>query len=479
MASPSGALTFAAAHRSRFVAELADLIRFPTVSADPRHARDLERCANWLARHLRSIGLEAVTVVPSPGPPLVLAEWRHAPGRPTVLVYGHYDVQPVDPLGEWRFPPFEPTLRGQDLYGRGASDDKGQLFAHVKALESYLRTAGRLPINVRCLFEGEEEIGSPHLGPFLQRHRRRLSADVAVVSDTRMLAPELPAITYALRGDLGLELEVSGPRRDLHSGVFGGAIHNPLQALCDLVAGLHGAGGRIAIPGFYERVRRWGEGERVAMARSGPTDAQVLQEAAARDGWGEDGYSLYERTTVRPAISVAGIVGGYRGHGVKAVIPSRATAKLDVRLVPDQEPLEIERLLRRHLDHVTPPAVRSSLRRTRVSRPVVIDLGHPALRAAAIAYEKGFGKAPVAIRSGGSIPAVGAIQDVLGVSSVLMGFGLADDGIHAPNERFHLPNFDRGIATSIWFLDEIAREAFEGPAAAARMPAALAEEGRP
>ena len=455
-------LDYAQAHGQRFLAELQDFIRFPSISVQPQRADDVKRCAEWLADQLRHIGLERVQVVPTPRHPLVHAEWRGAPGRPTVLIYGHYDVQPADPLSEWRTPPFEPTLRGQDLYGRGASDDKGQMFAHVKALESYLCSHGRLPVNVICLFEGEEEIGSRHLKTWVARNRERLAADAAVMSDTRMLAPDRPAITYALRGGLGLELEVRSLKQDVHSGAFGGAVHNPIQALCEIIAQLHDAQGRIAIPGFYDRVQRWSEQERADMARTGPSDAQILRDAGALRGWGEKGdhqgrpYTLYERTTIRPALTINGITGGYQGPGGKAIIPARASAKLSFRLVPDQEPGEIDLLLRQHLARLTPPGVRSALRTYVGTRPALTNRRHPAMRAAASAYRHGFGAAPVFLRSGGSIPVVKTFQEILGIPTVLMGFALPDDRKHAPNEKFHLPNFYNGIATCIWFLAQIA-----------------------
>lgn len=448
-------LTHARLHQDRALRELMEFVRFPSISAQPRHAEAVRRCAAWLADHLRRIGLERVQVVPTRGHPLVYAEWRRAPGRPTLLIYGHYDVQPADPLAEWRTPPFQPTVRGDDLYGRGSCDDKGQLFAHVKALEAYLRTRGALPINVICLFEGEEEIGSPNLVPFLLRNRRALAADAAVMSDTRILAPDRPAITDAMRGALGLELEIQGPRHDLHSGNFGGAVHNPLQALCEIIARLHDSERRVAIPGFYARVRRWSAAERADMARTGPTDAEILRDARAEKGWGESGHTLYERTTLRPALTVNGITGGYQGPGGKAVIPARAMAKLSFRLVPDQDPCEIDRLFRQHIAQITPPSVRSTVRTNMLARPVLVDRRHPAIRAAAVAYRKGFGAAPVFVRSGGTIPIVNTFQERLGIPTVLMGFALPDDRMHAPNEKFHLPNFAHGIATCIWFLAEM------------------------
>jgi acetylornithine deacetylase/succinyl-diaminopimelate desuccinylase-like protein len=371
------------------------------------------------------------------------------------LIYGHYDVQPPEPLEEWHSPPFEPVMRAHDLYGRGASDNKGQMFAHVKAVESYLKTTGRLPVNVICLFEGEEEIGSPHLAPFLMAHRHGLAVDCAVVSDTQIPAFDRPAITYALRGALSLEIEVQGPQRELHSGLFGGAIRNPLLVLCEIIAQLHDAHGRVNIPGFYDRVRQWDTGERVYMRQVGPSDAQILRNAGAPKAWGERGYSLYERTTIRPALTVSGIGGGYQGTGVKAAIPTRAVAKLNLRLAPDQDPYEIDHLFREHSAQITPPGVRTCVRTLMSAKPALSDRTHPALGAAARVYHLGFGIPPVFLRSGGTIPVVNLMQDILGIPAVLMGFGLPDDRIHAPNEKFHMPNFFKGIETSIQFLAEV------------------------
>lgn len=448
-------LAYAHANRARFVAELTEFVRFPSVSARPGNAGDIFRCAEWLADHLRGIGMQRVTVIPTLGHPLVYAEWLEAPGAPTVLIYGHYDVQPAEPLDQWRSPPFEPEVRGKDLYGRGASDDKGQMLAHVKALESCLRTSGRLPVNVKCLFEGEEEIGSPNFAPFLVRNKRPLSADVVLVSDTSMLGPHRPAITYAMRGSLSLELEVIGPDVDVHDGVFGGIVHNPLKGLCDILAGLQTNGGRITIPGFYDRVREMDTAERTYMARNGPTDQQLLDSIRASRAWGERGYSLYERTTIRPSLTISGITGGYQGPGPKAIIPSRAVAKLNIRLVPDQEPMEIERLVRKHIARLTPFTLRASIRSQLAAKPVTVDRDHPLVKAAATACQEGFGATSVFVRCGGTNPAVTAFQDTLRVPAALMGFGLPDDGIHGPNEKFHLPNFHKGIATSICFLHEV------------------------
>lgn len=454
-------LAYAQANHARFLAELMDFIRFPTVSAEPRHAADLKRCAAWLASHLREIGLDRASVTPTHGHPMVYAEWMGAQGRPTLLIYGHYDVQPPDPLNEWTSPPFEPTVRGDDLYGRGASDDKGQMFAHLKAIESYLQTVGALPINVKCIFEGEEEIGSKNLTAFLSKNERALAADVAVMSDMPMLAPDRPALTYAMRGALSLELEIRGQKGDLHSGNFGGAVHNPLQALAEILASLHDRDGRVAIPGFYDSVEKITLSERNYLRRTGPSDEEILHNAQASSGWGERGFSLYERTTIRPALTINGIVGGYQGPGVKAVIPSRALAKINFRLVPNQDPQEIDQLFRRHIARLTPPAVSTTVRTSFKAKPARINHRHASMRAAAAAYEKGFGRAPVLLRSGGTIPVVSVFEEMLSIPTVLMGFALPDDRLHGPNEKFHLPNFYNGIATSISFLAEVgARQVF-------------------
>ena len=449
---PHRALKYARTHRATFVSELKEFLRFRTVSSEPEYANDLKKCAHWLANHLQHIGLERVKVIPTKGHPIVYAAWQRTPARPTVLIYGHYDVLPGEPVREWRTPPFNPTILDGNLHGRGASDDKGQLFSHIKAIESYLSTGRALPVNVKCIFEGEEEIGSPHLTSFIVRNKRALRADAAVISDTRMLASDRPAISYAQRGGLRAELEVKGPPHELHSGNFGGAVHNPLQALCEIIARLHDAHGRVAIPGFYDDVRHWGEEERVFMERTGPSDDQILQDAKVEQGWGESGFSLYERTTTRPALTLNGMAGGHHGAGAKSIIPARAIAKLSFRLVPNQDPQKIAQLFRDHIEHVTPPAVRSSARTFSPIRPALVDRNHPAVRAAAFAYKKGFGAFPVFLRSGGSIPVVTTFQEVLGCPAVLMGFGLPEDHIHGPNEKFYLPNFYNAIATSIWYL---------------------------
>jgi acetylornithine deacetylase/succinyl-diaminopimelate desuccinylase-like protein len=449
---PRRAIRYARAGRKKFVSELKEFLRFPSVSSQSERAGDVRDCALWLARHLKGIGLDRVQIIPTRRNPIVYASWRHAPNRPTLIIYGHYDVLPGEPLGEWLTPPFTPTIRDNSVHGRGAADDKGQLFCHVKAIESYLRTNGALPVNLICLFEGEEEIGSPNLTPFVERNRRALSAVAAVISDTRMISAEQPAISYAQRGGLRAEVEVFGPPHELHSGAFGGAIHNPALALCDLVASLHDNRGRVTIPGFYNDVRRWSEEERAFMAQSGPSDQDILRSAKMETGWGEAGYSLYERTSIRPDLTLNGIVSGHTGQGVKSVIPARALAKVSFRLVPDQSPERIARLFRNHIEQATPPGIRCTVRTMSPIRPALINRRHPAVQAARQAYKRTFGVLPVFVRSGGSIPVVHTFQDVLGIPAVLMGFGLPDDNIHGPNERLRLPIFYKAIETSIWYL---------------------------
>jgi len=455
MTNTERALAYANTNRARFVDELQKFVRFASISARPEHARDSAECAEWLADHLQRIGMERVAVVPTPGNPIVYGEWLHAQDRPTVIIYGHYDVQPVDPLDQWQSPPFAAAVRGDYLYGRGASDDKGQMFTHLKALESCLRTTGRLPVNVKCLFEGEEEIGSSNFAPFLAQHSKALAADVVVVSDTAMPAPHRPAITYALRGALNMELEVTGQHSDLHDGLFGGMVHNPLKGLCDMVSSLQSKTGEIAIPGFYDRVAEVSQEERRFMASNGPTDAQLLKNAGTRMFWGERNFTPYERTTVRPSLTITGLTGGYQGTGPKSIIPARASTKLSFRSVPQQDPSEIEQLARKHIAKLTPFTLQSKMKTHLSAKPVFVDRHGPFIKAAAVACEKAFGAAPVYVRSGGTIPAVAAFQNVLNLPIALIGFGLPGDRIHAPNERFYLPNLHNGIKTSIFFMQEL------------------------
>jgi len=441
------------ANQSRFLAELLDLLRIPSISTQPEHKPDVERAAAWLRDQLLAAGFPHADILPTAGHPVVYAEWLPAgPHAPTILIYGHYDVQPPDPLDEWRTPPFEPTIVGDDLFARGASDDKGQLYTHLKAIEAFQATAGAPPVNVKCIFEGEEEIGSPNLELFVRQHAELLAADVAVISDADILSKDLPSIVYALRGMAYVEVEVTGPDHDLHSGIYGGAVLNPNNALCAMIARLHDTPGHVAIPGFYDQVRDLDPDERAELARIPFDRAAWLREAGVETDWGEPDYTIVERATARPTLDVNGIWGGYTQPGAKTVLPGRACAKISMRLVPDQEPAQIVQMLRDYLAHIAPPAVTVQVRDLHSGRPAIVGRDSPAMQAARRAYAAVFGQEPVFVRSGGSIPVVATFQQVLGIETILMGFGLPDDRLHSPNEKFHLPNFYKGIETLIHFL---------------------------
>jgi acetylornithine deacetylase/succinyl-diaminopimelate desuccinylase-like protein len=455
MSLTPSALAYARANRTRFLGDLMAFVRYPSVSTQPNHASDVNACAEWLVKYLQRIGLEQAQTVPTKRHPIVYAHWRGAPNQSTLLIYGHYDVVPAE--GNWTTPPFEPTLRGQHLYARGASDDKGQLMAHLAALESLFKSQKRLPINVVLVLDGEEEIGSPNLNGFLERHGSSLRADAAVISDTRMLGPNRPTIITSLRGSFSVQLELRGAPRDLHAGAFGGAIHNPAQVLSEILASLHDANGRIAIPGIYERVLRYSDETRRLTRDIFPSDDTILWDAGVEHDWGERDYSAFERTTLRPSLIITGISAGYNGQGHKSIIPARACAKLNLRLVPDQNPQQVYALLSRHLKRVTPSTVQVSLKPSSMTHPVRINPHNPAIRSACIALERGFGARPVLLPSGGSIPVVNLLKNHLNLETVLMGFALPDDGMHAVNERFHLPTFFRAIETCLHFYDQLAR----------------------
>lgn len=446
----------APAHSQRWLAELQTFVAFPTVSAQAsRYGTAMQDCAHWLAGHLqRKIGLQKVSLEAGAQFPIVVGEWRGAGSRaPTVLIYGHYDVQPPEPLSAWRSPPFAPVLRGDYLYGRGASDDKGQLFIHLKALELLLRRDGRLPVNVCCVFEGAEEIGSPGLGDFLQKNRRQLRSDVALVSDMAMFGRDKPALTRGMRGVLYVELTLRHKLPDLHSGNFGGAVQTPLQALCRLVTELFEPNGRIAIEGFYDDMKPLSGAERREVSRM--QHGSSLEFEGLSPG-GETGYSFYARTALRPALTVCGVTGGYGGPGLKAVAPASARAKLDFRLAPGQDPGRVFGLLGEWVHRRLPAGMSFTLSPMMAVPAVTTPSGHPAVRAAQVALTEAFGRAPVVLRSGGTVPVVHLLHSRLGIPSVLMGFGLPDDGVHGPNERFYLPNFFRGIQASRRFLKYLA-----------------------
>jgi acetylornithine deacetylase/succinyl-diaminopimelate desuccinylase-like protein len=446
--------------RERWLRELSRLLAFPSVWSLPSRRADVAATAAWLAAHLGQIGMEAAQVLPGAGrgAPSVYAEWLGAPGRPTLLIYGHYDVQPPGPAAAWRTPPFGPTVRGNRVYARGASDDKGQLFMHLKALECHLATLGRLPVNVKVWLEGEEESGSPSLEALLAREAGRLRADAVVASDTEMVAPGRPTIVYGLRGSLVCELELRGPSRSLHSGRYGGAAANPLQALAAVLASLHDAAGRVAVPGFYRQVRPVAPAERAWLRRHGRDDQVLLADIGQPAiGPGEPGYSLSERATIRPALNLTGLAGGSVGPGATSSLPPRAAARLNVRLVPDQEPAEVAGLLRRHIRATLHPGVSLRLRFKGGLRPVLLPLRHPAVAAAARAVEQSFEQPPALVRSGGSIGPAEALHRRLRVPVVLLGFAGAGDNAHGPNESFSLATFYRGVETLVRLLTEYGR----------------------
>ncbi|MGQ0548939.1 MAG: dipeptidase [Armatimonadota bacterium] len=448
------AIAYAREHRGRFLDDLRDLIRIPSVSTAPERAGDVARAAQWIASHLEALGF-ATRVDPTDRHPIVRADWLKAAGAPTILCYAHYDVQPPEPLELWRHPPFEPTVEDGVVYARGASDDKGGVLILVKAMESILSTEGALPVNVKCLLEGEEEIGSPSIATYLLKARRSLAADVALVMDGIFFAPGLPTITTALRGMLYTEIEVTGARADLHSGLYGGAAPNAVGAAASIVAALKDRRGRIRIPGFYNRVRMPEATERAAWDRLPFDESSYLRDLGVDAAPGEEGYSILDRLWARPTLDVHGIGGGFTAEGMKTVIPARATAKVSMRLVPDQHPDRIFKQLTRFVQRIAPPGVRVEVRKLASGLPVVISPDAASVRAAARAMEAVYGKPPVYVRIGGSIPIVAGFTQTLKIPTVLMGFGLPDDNFHAPNEKFNLSNFQQGIDTVIRFLYQL------------------------
>ena len=461
----SAATEYARAHGATFLDELKGLLSIPSISTLPAHRGDVQRTAELLASELRRIGMEKVELIRLPlrdgseGHPLVLAEWLHAPGKPTVLCYGHYDVQPPDPLEEWLSPPFQATERDGNLYARGAVDDKGQMYMHLKALEAlFAAHDGSLPLNVRVLLEGEEEVGGESIARFLREHPEKLPADFALISDTEMFAPGLPTLCVGLRGMIYTELEVRGARTDLHSGMYGGAAPNPLIALAQILAGLKNREGHILVPGIYDGLDEPSGEERAAWARLPFDEAAYLRDEIGSPALtGEPGYSVMERTWARPTLDVHGIIGGFIGAGAKTVIPAKATAKVSMRLVPPMKPEATFVKLQQHVAALVPQGVTAQIRLIHSGEPSVIGTGNPWIRAAAAALEKAWGVAPVFIRSGGSIPVVGELEQALGIPSVMMGFGLPDDNLHAPNEKFSIVNFHRGIETLITFFEDLGR----------------------
>jgi acetylornithine deacetylase/succinyl-diaminopimelate desuccinylase-like protein len=443
------------AHDRRIHDELFDLLRIPSVSARSEHAADVRRAAEWVRDSLTKIGFEG-SIHPTTGHPIVLGEWRKAPGAPTILVYGHYDVQPAEPLELWVSPPFEPTVRDGRIYARGSVDDKGQLFLHVKALEAHLAVRGKLPVNVIVLAEGEEEVGSENLEQFIAANAKRLAADAVVISDSSMFAPGQPSIVSSLRGLAYFEIDVTGPTVDLHSGSYGGAVVNPATALARIIATFHDENGHVAIPRFYDAVRDWGDDARAAIRRLPFDEPGFQHETGAPALGGEKGYSTLERIWTRPTCEVNGLLSGYTGEGAKTVLPSKAMAKVSCRLVPDQQPEEIERLMDAHVKRVAPKGVTVTVEHLHGGRPWRAELDGPVFEAARGALTAAFGREPVIVGEGGSIPVVGDFQRILGTPVLLMGFGLPGENAHAPNEWISDENFVKGAKAVAAFWDELA-----------------------
>ena len=453
-------ISYVRSHQQEHLDELFDFLRIPSVSAQTeKHGKDVERAAQFVAQALRDAGMENVQLLQTPGNPLVYGDWLHAgPGAPTVLVYGHYDVQPAEPFELWVSPPFEPTIRDGKLFARGATDDKGQMYAHVKGVEAHLKVHHKLPVNVKFLIEGEEEVGSKNLDAAIQREKERLGCDVVLVSDTAMKSEKEPAITYSLRGLVYFQVDVTGPSSDLHSGTYGGAVTNPAEALVQALAKMKDPKtGKVKIPGFYDGVRVSRQ-EREALAKSGFKDAWYKKTLGVKDLWGEKGYTAAERTSVRPTFEVNGIYGGYQGEGAKTVLPSHAHAKVSMRLVEGQDPKKVAKSFEQHLKRSLLPGVHATVTQLSSGMGAKVPLDHPAMRAASRAVEATFGRKPLFLAEGGSIPVVATFQRVLGVNTVLMGFGLHDENLHAPNEHIRVANFHRGIEASARFFREVAQE---------------------
>lgn len=445
------ALDFAHAHAARFRQELADLLRIPSISTDPAYAQEMIQASDWLVKHLNAIGLRAERI-DTQRHPMVYAEWMNAGDAPTVLIYGHYDVQPADKGDGWHTAPFEPVEHEGKIYARGATDDKGQFFAHVKAVEALLQADGKLPVNVKFIIEGEEEAGSASIRHFIDTQPDQLQADVCIISDTSMVNIDQPVIINALRGGIAFELRVTGPRQDLHSGMFGGTVHNPALALAEILSQLHHPDGRVAVPGFYDDVRPLTDDERAAINALNWTESDWQEATGAPAPWGESGYSLLERIGARPTLEISGMSSGYTGSGFKSIVPGSASAKIGCRLVADQDPQRVFERIRTYIEQITPPTVQVDLTWGRGFPASLVNIDHPVMQTAVQAYESGWGARPVFKREGGSIPIVGDFQQKLGLPVVLMGFGLDSDNLHGPDEHFSIAMFERGIATSIAFL---------------------------
>jgi acetylornithine deacetylase/succinyl-diaminopimelate desuccinylase-like protein len=454
MSNLEKALEYAHQNGDRFLNELIEVLKIPSISTDAAYNNEMQRAAQWMADHLTSLGMEHVEIMPTPegGHPVIYGDFLKKPGAPTVLVYGHYDVQPADPLELWESGPFEPQVRGDYLFGRGASDMKGQVLAAFDAIESLMKGGGELPVNVKFLLEGEEEIGSKHLEAFLQKNADKFKADVSLNPDAGMMGIDMPTITYGLRGLAYFEINVWGPRADLHSGLYGGVVHNPAQALAELVAKMHDEKGRITLPGFYESVRLISEEEHEDFDRLPDNDEHYLRETGVPALWGEEGFISAERTGARPTLEVNGLLSGWTGPGSKTVIPAKAMAKISCRLVPDQTDAEVEKQMIRFMEKNAPKTIKWEVKKLTGSPFAIADLNNPGMQAMKDAMQAAWGVPAFVRREGGSIGAVAMLQQICGMESVLVGTGLPSDNVHSPNEHLHLPTWRKGIDAFIHFF---------------------------
>ena len=451
-------LNFIDTNLDRFIEELKDFLRIASISARSEHTADVASCAEWVKHAAKEIGLENATIYETAGHPVVYADWMHAEGKPTLLIYGHYDVQPPEPIELWTSPPFEPEVRGDDIYARGSVDDKGQVHLHLKGIESWLRTTGSLPINVKLIIEGEEEIGSPNLEPFVREHKELLACDAVMISDTPMYDYDMPSITYGLRGLAYFELRVTGPDRDLHSGMFGGVVANPLNALCTMIAKMKDERGRIQLPGFYDDVIDVSSEERAELGRLPYSEEDFEKMINIPDTVGEEGYTDLERLWARPTLDVCGIWGGYQSEGAKTVLPSKASAKISMRLVANQDPEKVGEQFRKFVQENTPAGVTVEVVDLHGGPPALTPTDSVPVKAGLAALEEAFGTAPFLIRNGGSIPIVADFERNLDAPVVLMGFGLPDQNAHAPDEKMNLKNYHRGVKSAALFLQKFAEQ---------------------
>ena len=447
-------LNYINSHRDTYVEELKQFLRIPSISTLAEKKPDMKTAAEFVAGKLRSAGMQNVKIIETKGHPLIYADWLNAPGKPTVLIYGHYDVQPVDPINLWDSPPFEPTIKDGKIYARGATDDKGQMYIHIKTVEAFMKTRGSLPLNVKFIIEGEEEIGSGNLEEFVNKNQDLLKCNAVLISDTSLYGPGIPTITYGLRGLCYMEVEVTGPNKDLHSGTFGGAVDNPINVLAEMISNLKDKNGKINIPGFYKDVVNLTKKERDNFKALPFSEKKYARELGVKELNGEKGYSTLERTWARPTLDCNGILGGFTGDGAKTVLPSKAKAKISMRLVPNQDPNKIAKLFKSYMNKIAPKTVKLSIRDLHGAYPIATSLDDSATIAAAKALSKVFGKKTVFMKEGGSIPIVVTFAKKLKASPVLMGMGLDSENLHSPNEHFNLNHFQLGILSSAYFLNE-------------------------